>query len=93
MKKCQDTFDRMVATEITYPLSDDVFAMLSVSNYLVQFGRNELGKHGFYLCFATLTDSNTTGQHSQRVSIVKLSSAALCFAVCHSHVYLALLVL
>ncbi len=64
MKKCQDTFDRMVATEITYPLSDDVFAMLSVSNYLVQFGRNELDKHGFYLCFATLTDSNTTGQHS-----------------------------
>ena len=47
MEKCWDTFDRMVATEITYPVSDDVVALLSVSNYLVQFGRNAVGKHGF----------------------------------------------
>ena len=73
MKKCRATFDRMVASEITYPVSDDVVALLSVSNYLVPFGRNAFGKHGFL----SVSDSNTTGQHSQKVSVLKLSSAAL----------------
>ena len=60
MEKCRDAFNRILATEITYPVSDDVVAMLSVSNYLVQFGRNAFSKQGFYLCFVTLTESDTT---------------------------------
>ena len=51
MKKCQDTFGRMVATKVTYRMSDDVLALLSVSNYLVPFGRNALGKHRFLSMF------------------------------------------
>ncbi|KAF8343681.1 hypothetical protein F5887DRAFT_886426 [Amanita rubescens] len=47
MEKSQDTFGRAVATQIMYPLSGDVLAMISVSNFLVQFGRNPVGKHGF----------------------------------------------
>ena len=50
MEMCRDAFNRMVATEITYPVSDDVVAILS-SNYLVQFGRNAFGKQGFLFVF------------------------------------------
>ncbi|KAJ7716386.1 hypothetical protein DFH07DRAFT_354803 [Mycena maculata] len=42
MKKSQDTFGRRVAKQISYPLSDDVSAMLSVFNFLVPFGQNEV---------------------------------------------------
>ena len=51
MKKCQDTFGRRVAMKITYPMSDDVSALLSVSNYLVPFGWKVLGKHGLLSLF------------------------------------------
>ena len=47
MEKSQDTFGRAVAAQTMFPLSGNILAMVSVSNFLVQFGRNPVGKHGF----------------------------------------------
>jgi len=42
MRKSQDTFCRQVANKIRYNHSDEVSAMVSASNYLVQFGQKEV---------------------------------------------------
>ena len=43
-----DIFARTVATQVTYPRSDDVRVLLSVSNFLVPFGQQAVGKRSFF---------------------------------------------
>lgn len=47
MAKSWDIFAQKVAKKITYPLSGDVSAIVSVSNFLVQFGWQPVGKYDF----------------------------------------------
>ena len=54
MKKTQNHFCQMVARKITYPESDDVSAMVSASDYIVQFGQRPFGKRDFSFLFSYL---------------------------------------
>jgi len=59
MEKSWESFARAVSGQLALPISDDVEPMLAVSNYLVPFGRQPLGKHGLCPYFPTLTDFGT----------------------------------
>lgn len=60
MEKSHEAFAQAVSGQLAISVSDDVKPMLAVSNYLVQFGRQPVGKHGFCPYFPTLTDFGTT---------------------------------